>query len=50
MSGFERSILYVRKTRFMDRGFQMRDLASKIGRVTGADHKHNKLVLHRLLK
>lgn len=50
MSDFERSILYVRKIRFMDRGFQMKDLTSKIGRVTGVDHKHNKLVLHRLLR
>ena len=37
MSGFERSILYVKKISFTGRRFQMRDLASKIGRVTGAE-------------
>jgi hypothetical protein len=38
----------MRKTRFCISGvggFQVRDLAYKIGRVTGAEHKHNKLVI-----
>lgn len=31
-------------------GFQMGDFVSEMSRVAGTDHKHKKLVLHRLLK
>lgn len=45
---FELSGLDVKKTRFFSflhgTGFQMGDLAGKLGRVIGAEFKHNKLV------
>ena len=41
--GFKRSALDVRETR--GRGFPKWDLSGKIGRVTGAEHKDNKLAL-----
>ena len=48
--GFERSALDV-KTKILGLGgFQMGDLAGKTGRVIGAEHKHNKLILYGLLK
>jgi hypothetical protein len=47
---FERSALDMRKTRLLFcslglGGFQMGHLAGKIGGVTGAEHKDNKLAL-----
>lgn len=38
--GFEKSVLDVRKTSSWGGKFQMRDLAGKIGRVTGAGQKN----------
>lgn len=47
-AGFKWSTLDVRKTRFYSSevgGFQKTDLVAKIGGITEAEHKHNKLVI-----